>query len=180
MFNVLRINSIMTSALYWSNPSSWRNILVVFGGVGWNRIKSEHDSDSLNICGEWRETMNFPSILIIKCHFNTSFTFVLLNPEDRSFTVSFEGSATMKTFIPSELVLALVTRKLSVFPWSLKSMEQSRSRFHLMCIPLLSVGCSENTFQKHCPLEHLLYQGEQPLEYFHLILYHLDIMQSKV
>ena len=125
--------------------------------------------------------MNFPSILIIKCHFNTSFTFVLLNPEDRSFTASFEGSATMKTFIPSELVLALVTRKLSVFPWSLKSMEQSRSRFHLMCIPLLSVGCSENTFQKHCPLEHRLHQ---PLGYFHLIktftaALPLDVMRSK-
>ena len=132
--------------------------------------------------------MNFPSILIIKCHFNTSFTFVLLNPEDRSFTVSFEGSATMKTFIPSELVLALVTRKLSVFPWSLKSMEQNRSRFHLMCIPLLSVmglGCTENTFQKHCPLEHRLHQGEQPLGYFHLIktftaALPLDVMRSKV
>ena len=113
--------------------------------------------------------MNFPSILIIKCHFNTSFTFILLNPEDRSFTASFEGSATMETFIPSELVLALVTRKLSVFPWSLKSMEQNRSRFHLMCIPLLSViglECTGNTLKKHCPLEHLLHQGEQPLGYF--------------
>ena len=38
--------------------------------------------------------------------------------------------------------------------------------FHLMCIPLLSVmglGCTENTLKKHCPLEHLLHQGEQPL-----------------
>ena len=113
--------------------------------------------------------MNFPSIFIIKCHFNTSFNFVLLNPEDRSFTASFEGSATMETLIPSELVLALVTRKLSVFPWSLKSTEQNRSRFHLMCIPLLSVmglGCTENTLKKHCPLEHLLHQGGQPLGYF--------------